>query len=109
MVQKEAIAACPACQFTPGLADRPSNQQGPGSNGTHKRGRWATLARNSMPVCAFCKGRKFVYLDKICECGMPAVWYFEKMKVWCCGSDICARAAERRITGVGTTVHWYGL
>src|SRR5713226_6720642 len=90
-VQENALflARCPACTQSPGLADTPRNQMGPGNNGLHKRGRWQGLPRNGMPLCAFCKGRRVVFLNRICECGMPGVVYDVKKKVWTCGAQMC--------------------
>ena len=92
----QAVALCPACVFTPGLADSPENQMGQGTNGVHKRGRWKGFPRSSMPRCRFCQGSGVVYLNRICECGMPAVLYTEKQKVWYCGAEMCANAANWR-------------
>jgi len=91
------LARCPACTQSPGLCDTPRNQMGPGPNGRHKRGRWKGLERSSMPVCAFCHGRKVVFLNRICECGMPAVLYDTKVKVWSCGSEMCITHAAWRL------------
>jgi hypothetical protein len=119
-VQENAqfVARCPACTQTPGLADTSRNQMGPGSNGSHKRGRWKGLPRNSMPVCRFCLGRGVVYLNRICECGMPAVVHDGKKKVWTCGADLCVGHAVWRLGTSGYSVSgnnsvqsedWYGM
>lgn len=108
LIEPVVSVPCPACQFTPGLADNPTNQQGPGANGMHKRGRWKGLYRNSMPVCQLCKGRGIVYPSRICECGWPAVLYAVKQKVWCCGSENCAKYAALRRDGVRAQGVWHG-
>lgn len=88
---------CPCCSMTPGLGDTSANQMGPGNNGVHKRGRWRGIHRNSMPLCQFCKGLKVVYLNRICECGMPGVCFDSTRKVWYCGSEPCAQHAAYRL------------
>jgi hypothetical protein len=97
-VQENAsfVARCPACTQSPGLCDTNRNQMGPGGNGLHKRGRWKGLHRVSMPVCNFCQGRAVVFLNRICECGMPAVLHDDKRKVWTCGSELCISHAVWR-------------
>jgi hypothetical protein len=97
------VARCPACALTPGLADRPSNQMGPGKNGVHKRGRWRGQYRTAMPVCAFCKGAKVVFLNRICECGMPAVLLDTRRKIWYCGQTNCLEAALWRLQKIYTS------
>lgn len=118
-VQENAqfVAQCPACNpHSPGLADTPANQMGQGTNGLHKRGRWQGLPRNSMPLCRFCRGAGVVYLNRICECGMPAMLYAEKQKVWYCGWEACAQSACWRANRVqsmngasGPIQPWSGL
>jgi hypothetical protein len=93
------VARCPACTQTPGLADTAQNQMGPGKNGVHKRGRYKGQFRSSMPLCAFCKGSKVVFLNRICECGMPAVMLDVKRRIWSCGSALCVEHAAWRSVG----------
>jgi hypothetical protein len=83
------VARCPACIQQPGLGDRMDNQMGPGKNGRHARGRYKGHFRSSMPVCEFCKGSGVVFLNRICECGGPAVILDTKSRIWNCGSAIC--------------------
>jgi hypothetical protein len=97
MIETQLLVPCPACAMTPGLADNPTNQQGPGSTGYHKRGRWKGFPRSAMPLCRFCWGRKIVDLNRICECGMPALVYDQKFKVWSCGFDSCVKSAVWRL------------
>ena len=107
------IAACPSCSDgpNPGLADAPANQMGPGNNGLHKRGKWRGLPRNSWPVCDFCKGLGIVYLNRICECGYPAVLYDGKGKVWYCGHLACLSHAVWRVglSSNNAAQSWSGL
>lgn len=105
------VAACPLCSDTPtpGLIDTCQNQQGPGSNGVHKRGRYKGLYRNSMPVCWLCKGLKVVYLNRVCECGSAAVIHNSEKKVWTCGSIPCVERASWRSNPVSTAAVWDGL
>jgi len=107
------IAPCPACADgpNPGLADSSRNQMGPGNNGLHKRGKWRGLPRNSWPPCDFCKGLGIVYLNRICECGYPAVLYDGKRKVWYCGHLSCLDHAAWRVglSNNNAAVAWSGL
>jgi hypothetical protein len=91
------VRQCPACIQQAGLGDCPANQMGPGKNGKHQRGRYRGEFRMPMPVCEFCKGGGVVFLNRICECGMPGVILDKKSHVWNCGSAIClAQALWRR-------------
>ena len=103
----QLLAPCPACSATPGLADNPANQQGPGDTGYHKRGRYKGYPRSTMPVCRLCCGKKFVNLNHICECGMPALFYEGKLKVWYCGYESCAKAAVWRLNR--SSAQWSGI
>ena len=105
----EVAVPCPACLLTPGLADTPMNQQGAGATGYHKRGHWKGLARSSMPLCRVCWGRKFVYPNRVCECGMPALVYSTKLEVWYCGFDSCANSANWRRNRPAQQDNWGGL
>lgn len=104
------VVPCPSCHpNSPGLADTPANQMGQGSNGWHKRGRFAGLPRNSMPLCRFCRGGGVVFLNRTCECGMPAVLFSGKQKVWYCGAEPCATSAAWRMNRTyGPVVPWEG-
>jgi hypothetical protein len=94
-VQENAlyVRPCPACIQQPGLGDCAANQMGPGKNGKHSRGRYKGQFRMPMPVCDFCKGGGVVFLNRICECGMPAVILDTKSRIWNCGSTICLAQA----------------
>ena len=109
-VAQNVVVPCAACRtpdgFSSGLADNMRNQMGPGPNGTIRKGRRKGLYRRSMPFCRLCKGRGWVYADRICECGLPALFYDEKEKAWSCGDSIClAHAVFRKQPG--TDVHVY--
>lgn len=98
----EVIAHCPLCQGM-GWDDPPGNMLGPGSH--------PSKSGATMPHCRLCKGRRYVYLNKICECGSCAVWYAAQEKVWYCGNSICLKAAVRRIHGPQQNVvssEWFG-
>lgn len=103
---------CVACLQQPGQADNSRNQMGPGKNGVHKRGRYKGRPRSSMALCDFCKGRRVVFLNRICECGWPAVLYERKLKVWYCGLEACAKHADYRLhktTEIAVeALDWYG-
>jgi hypothetical protein len=86
----ELIAECPLCQGR-GWDDPDWNMLGPGR--PNKNG-------NTMPSCRLCKGRKLVYLNKVCECGGASVWFHKKHGVWYCGREACAIYAKNRKDGV---------
>lgn len=97
------VAPCGACSDPDGrpsgLSDNMRNQQGSGPNGIHKRGRYKGHYRSSMPVCQWCHGRGVVFLNRMCECGMPAMFFSAKEKVWNCGSGTCLQKAIWRRDG----------
>lgn len=103
-IQECEIAMCPGCTgpdgYPTGLADTPANQQGPGSNGRRRSGgfKWQGKARTAMPKCPLCQGEGFVFLNRICECGGPAILLDKKEKVWTCGSKACLQHAIYRKT-----------
>jgi hypothetical protein len=104
---------CPNCTRTPGLADRPDNQMGQGPNGKHPRGRFKGYYRSAMPACDFCQGLGYIFLNRICECGYPAVKWDEKDNVWTCGLQACTKSALwRKNRGQAMTPaqskDWYG-
>lgn len=86
------IRPCPACTHTPGLADCMANQMGQAPNGRRRR-RHRGLYRSAMPVCDFCKGLRVVCLNRICECGYPAIIWDEDKNVWSCGLKACIASA----------------
>ena len=96
------VAPCPACAHggSPGLVDTEQNQLGPGTNGRHKRGKWRGYERSSMALCKFCKGGGVVFLEEICECGMPAVLWHKELGFYFCGAQDCMQAKQGRLAAL---------
>jgi len=50
--------------------------------------------RGTAPTCPTCKGKSFVYPEKICCCGGAAVTYVTALKTWYCGDERCMSALK---------------
>jgi hypothetical protein len=74
-----------------GFDDTMSNQLGPGERASYNGKR--------MPSCWVCKGRKYVFMNKVCECGCSAVIFDATDNIWYCGRDLCKRAVKYRVHG----------
>lgn len=81
------IKTCPLCGGT-GYNDTMQNQSG-ATRTAFNRG-------PHIPLCRLCKGGKVVNLDRVCECGGPAVCQDYESKLWFCGRPECLGAAKFR-------------
>jgi hypothetical protein len=83
----QSIALCPLCASPDGrplgVIDSMDNMR----------------AGKLMPVCRLCKGRRCVYLNKVCTCGSSAVLYNDKEKIWFCGREVCLNILKHRMSG----------
>lgn len=92
------IALCPLCSNPDGI---PS---GSGDTPVNQLGQNPKRPGHGMPACRLCKGRRFLYVDKICTCGGPAVWYQALYKLWYCGNEFCMNYMKNRTAHPGAWV-----